>query len=611
MVADSNNKFSFDNSRVGKKLSDNDRFETNTTKRCNRLVIWPRGSLLFGTSQLSAVPMDRTDSGSAKTTGHLKEWDSVSLALRFLYYHFFHERSRIVRFDDWKKIARQKMRFADEFSSAVFLAAQCALPFDETCNLISSKSTSQTPASSQPSADLLALVSIIALLGCRRKDSTDIVDFLRKNMARICWLLLLCHYDLAESHILSPKFLDHEFLLTDTSINDLQIPMKSLSQLDLIFEGTLLDPNKNKIDKSVSLSTSANVIPQLCSSLVCKLHNNRIGRRNIKLEIADQIKFGDLVHLLNAALQNDMFLLDVNNSIISTPMKQIPIKSVRTITSTQLAEHRKITVRNWHHMELLTNPIYAASNLRLVNCKHQSSTVFHLRWLRTAAIADCSSIGPIILGPVKDLLVLHRVVNVTISAICKRVWLVDCQNVRLFLNTKTNPIIISSIEGQNSGIELAPYNVFYDGLFYELRKAEMELLEWKSNAWDMAMEIDSINCRTVRDKNNCSENPANILPVSCSLLKPQNFYVQPTPFRQTETSSFYKTFLSTIPPNYWEEWTKQARPMAINVANQIALKHTNSEGNVQNENSKNYIKDLMPFSNTDLNYLLRRVEGKR
>lgn len=76
------------------------------------------------------------------------------------------------------------MRFADEFSSAVFLAAQCALPFDETCNLISSKSTSQTPASSQPSADLLALVSIIALLGCRRKDSTDIVDFLRKNMGK-------------------------------------------------------------------------------------------------------------------------------------------------------------------------------------------------------------------------------------------------------------------------------------------------------------------------------------------------------------------------------------------------------------------------------------------
>lgn len=51
-----------------------------------RLVIWPRGSILFSIN-FCAVPLQKhlTDE---------EDWDSVMVALRLLYYYFYNNRTR-------------------------------------------------------------------------------------------------------------------------------------------------------------------------------------------------------------------------------------------------------------------------------------------------------------------------------------------------------------------------------------------------------------------------------------------------------------------------------------------------------------------------------------
>jgi hypothetical protein len=82
---------------------------------------------------------------------------------------------------------------------------------------------------------------------------------------------------------------------------------------------------------------------------------------------------------------------------------------------------------------------------------------------RTASIISCVDCGPIVLGPISDLLILRDLRNVIVSAVCCRIQIENCQNVRLFLNCETAPIV-----GLNcSDVQLAPYNVFFDVSFYK------------------------------------------------------------------------------------------------------------------------------------------------
>jgi hypothetical protein len=53
------------------------------------------------------------------------------------------------------------------------------------------------------------------------------------------------------------------------------------------------------------------------------------------------------------------------------------------MTSTQLAKDRKLTVRQWTHMELLVKPEYRGANLRVQQDSFMAgSTIFCLRTLR-------------------------------------------------------------------------------------------------------------------------------------------------------------------------------------------------------------------------------------
>lgn len=110
-------------------------------------------------------------------------------------------------------------------------------------------------------------------------------------------------------------------------------------------------------------------------------------------------------------------------------------------------------------MEILTNAVYRGAHLRIgEGVRGLSSLVFHLPHCRSVEIADCDAVGPIVLGPISGLLRIYNVRNTIVSAICPRVIVEDCEDVTLYINTSTAPVIA----GICKGIALAPYNVFCD-----------------------------------------------------------------------------------------------------------------------------------------------------
>uniref|UniRef100_A0A915CUE9 Tubulin binding cofactor C-like domain-containing protein n=1 Tax=Ditylenchus dipsaci TaxID=166011 RepID=A0A915CUE9_9BILA len=522
-----------------------------------RLVIWPKGSLLFNTNY-SAVSLNLDEENEGN-----EDWDSITLAFRLLYYHFYNKRSRKISAEEWSRVAVSKMRFSPEFARIIFLTAQAILPL-EGANKWTGAVDYDRDTMQNVKADLLPILAIISVIGCRtRSNGSSIVRYLRKHMERICLLLLLCHYDLSVQYISSQKY-------TPLLLNHLPIPAKALSQLDVLFEGTFLPSIPS------SFTSTANIIPYTCSSLLYSI---------------PELNFTKLVEIMCNSLQADMFLLDVEEKILQ------PIKSVRSITSTQFAEHRKISVRDWQHMELLTNMQYAGSNLRLMHAHHTISPVFHLRWLRSVAIVDCNDVGVVVLGPVQQMVVLKRVKKATVSVICPMIWVEQCEDVLLFVNCECAVMIMG--EGC-TGIQLAPYNVFYDGLVYELDKAKMQLKQWCENSFDKPLIINSVHSSKDRLSETTSLREKS---AACWFILPtKHFYVQSTPFCETHHSSFYKTFLSSIPPKYQKEWFEVSRPLAV----QSTLK----QNSLSYEFNKQFLRDHMPFSNTDLSYLLRRVDRK-
>lgn len=77
---------------------------------------------------------------------------------------------------------------------------------------------------------------------------------------------------------------------------------------------------------------------------------------------------------------------------------------------------------------------------------------------RTASVVSSVDCGPIVLGPVIDLLLLRDLRNVTVSAVCSRVHIENCQHIQLFVNCETAPVV-----GENCReVYFGPYNVFYD-----------------------------------------------------------------------------------------------------------------------------------------------------
>lgn len=132
--------------------------------------------------------------------------------------------------------------------------------------------------------------------------------------------------------------------------------------------------------------------------------------------------------------------------------------SPRRITSTRLSHDRRLTISAWGRIEVLTNPLYRGSNIRILNGTTRSSWLFYPQFSNTASISDCDGCRPIVLGPVKDLVVLQRLRNCHVSVICRRLIISDSKNLIVFINTPTSPIVTDNCHN----VKFAPYNVYYD-----------------------------------------------------------------------------------------------------------------------------------------------------
>lgn len=135
----------------------------------------------------------------------------------------------------------------------------------------------------------------------------------------------------------------------------------------------------------------------------------------------------------------------------------------RSVTSTSLAEYRKISIRRWSHIEILTSPLYAGSNLRITDLQEgepNKSPIFCLQFLKSASVcgANGSGTGCICLGPVETLALLRQLKGVAVSVISHTLVVDSCEDVILFTQTVC-PIIFT---GRCRNCRLAPYNVFYN-----------------------------------------------------------------------------------------------------------------------------------------------------
>lgn len=132
-------------------------------------------------------------------------------------------------------------------------------------------------------------------------------------------------------------------------------------------------------------------------------------------------------------------------------------------------------------MEILTNAIYRGTNLRiqLEQNNNKKCVIFHPRVLKTVIISsvihenDQTSANSdasmqennlilkprfIVIGPITDYLLIRGVKNAKISAICNRIYVDDCTNIILFVNTSNSVLLARNCRL----IRLAPYNIFYD-----------------------------------------------------------------------------------------------------------------------------------------------------
>ncbi|CAD5207882.1 unnamed protein product [Bursaphelenchus xylophilus] len=466
-----------------------------------RLVLWPRGAVLFSTN------LHGLGAGNVPS-------DSVLLALRFVIYHFHHQRNRLVTYGDWLRIAALKINLSRECAFLLFAEAQTISPVHRERRIASNTSDSDL----ESRADVLGLVVALALLGCAPDENgnRNVAKYIKDNLNVFLSCLLLCNYALASENITSSR-------LEQIPRLDL-IPATALSNLDVLFEGTL------RTEKQMS---TVGVIPTSISALLMAV---------MHWELKDQIPMQDLLEIFRKTLQTDMFSLDDIATTISTAKSEE--STSRTMTSTQLAEHRKITVRRWSHIELLTKHAYRGANLRIKGPHKDGSVLICPRAMRSALIKDIRSSGPIILGPINGLLILDGLENLHVSAICERIIIQNCKEITVFLNTRTSPAI-----GRNcQQIRLAPYNTYFDGLFQELQYSGLMLLSGNENRWDQPIQVDSIQLKP-------GPPPLRVW----SFLPLDAFYIQPTPFPTNKGSTLHDYFLRSIPAMYLDSFEERMR----------------------------------------------------
>uniref|UniRef100_A0A914HQS2 Tubulin binding cofactor C-like domain-containing protein n=1 Tax=Globodera rostochiensis TaxID=31243 RepID=A0A914HQS2_GLORO len=227
----------------------------------------------------------------------------------------------------------------------------------------------------------------------------------------------------------------------------------------------------------------------------------------------------------------------------------------RSLTAVRSAPRRRLLLEGWGRMEILSSSALRGGNMRLRGGRPTASAVFHPLALKTAIVADCVKAGPIVFGPIFGFLLIRHCKNVTISAICSHIRLDCCHNVTLFCQTAD----AIAIRADNcSKITLGHYNVFFDGLKYELDAVGMRLLSVEENVLLSPFEIDK-----------------NELPSSESVWKalgPEQFYLYPTPFRENCGTSFWRKFVASVPSEHWLCWQRrrsEAKAIALSLGDAV------------------------------------------
>uniref|UniRef100_A0AC35F5Q7 Tubulin binding cofactor C-like domain-containing protein n=1 Tax=Panagrolaimus sp. PS1159 TaxID=55785 RepID=A0AC35F5Q7_9BILA len=252
-------------------------------------------------------------------------------------------------------------------------------------------------------------------------------------------------------------------------------------------------------------------------------------------------------------------------------------ESTRSITSTILPQHRKLSVRKWSHMEILNNTVYRNINLRISdgNYLSKSSFIFHLTTLKSVVISDCSDISPIILGPVTDFIILRNLHNCRISVITKRLLIIDCDNLMIFLSSETNPII----SGASMNICFGPYNVWFNALEMELNQANLVITN--NCNYINPVYVSSTYKQHFADAEIKAEERFQILPET-------NFYLQPTPL--PSLLPYSKAFVESL-GNYLASFLER-RKSAENYLKKLTMPE---------------IELLTPLSTDDLHYLKKKI----
>uniref|UniRef100_A0A0N4Z6F7 C-CAP/cofactor C-like domain-containing protein n=1 Tax=Parastrongyloides trichosuri TaxID=131310 RepID=A0A0N4Z6F7_PARTI len=475
--------------------------------------------------------------------------DTFKLALQFISYHGYFNGTQYITFRDWYRIALQKMLLTDDVAISFFISAKHIEEVNEnkeTYTIISKDNllddlTNNDKVDKTPNIKIIYLSLVIVMSGYRQGPLNDysreeinkissfriVYHFIKRNIKRFLSVLLLCHPKLMVQMI---KDSNKPIEVIESSA---KIHIEYLINLNIVFEGTVVS--------IVGTINERSIIPDKCWGILSKKIVTTFG--------VNEIRFDEICGLMDILLQQDMF--GVHDCLLE------PIKidgrltnGHKKFTPSCLSKYRKLVINSWTHIEVLTSPLYQGVNLRLSNGSSKSSYLFFPHYTKSIIISDTKNCKPIILGPVKDVIFINNVHNTSISVMTHRLIIRNSTNLTLFLSINTPPII--SIDCKN--IKLAPYNVFYTDLERQLNESNIKMLPINENQWNKPIILEEIFPQTIY-KTIIISNHLNDEEKIYNIMKPNDFYIQPTIFDMNFKSKFFTFFRSsTIPKNYMKSW---------------------------------------------------------
>ncbi|KAK0425125.1 hypothetical protein QR680_009046 [Steinernema hermaphroditum] len=482
------------------------RERNHSLKKTPSIYLWTRGSFVFNVDFSSLLQHHSLAAINLNT---------VRIASNLVSYHAFHHKTSSISYAQWHRIAASKIGLSDEATFAFFSAAQTtddSIPDAERLRRFEKGAPVEDSGLSH--VPLLHLVLLVCLIGATPSESRTTREsafrkFLLKNIDHLCRLIILCH----DSYV---RLFESPRDLLAVGLNQ-KISSDVLRNFDVLFEGA--------IGNFEGASAGAKAIP--ASELAMRFW----------VDSPDGISFNFLVRRIQSVLQSDPFQI----AGLEDDFVEAKLNPQKTATPAADADHRSVTVRNLAGVSLIDKDYYVGSNLRVDGSDvDASTTLIALRPFRTATVANCAGRGKILLGRVEDTLFVRNVSNFCISAICRRIVVEKCTNVRLFLNCLVAPLIADNC----SELMLAPYNVFDESLIEHLRREE-------ENLYDAPVHLQGFYAL------NGSESPTPLIPIVEKMPVTQ-FYIQPTPF--TNSANFQealKKFENTIPREYCDAWKKR------------------------------------------------------